>query len=174
MGTVAWRSNTQIAEEARQQQAASLQSKRDQELRDPGLVAKLFAPADQAEEDEARAYIQALRGAPEQAATADAYAVGIAYSAGKLLRYEGGAYAVIIGHTSRVDWPPSSEGSLYRYLGAVDLLESAEALPWIQPTGSHDAYDTGDRVTHNGFTWESQIDANTTVPGSDDRWWTQV
>lgn len=28
-------------------------------------------------------------------------------------------------------------------------------LPWVQPTGGHDAYQIGDRVTHNGKTWES-------------------
>jgi len=35
---------------------------------------------------------------------------------------------------------------------------------WVQPTGSHDSYDTGDKVTHNGDTWESTIDANTYEP----------
>lgn len=45
---------------------------------------------------------------------------------------------------------------------------------WVQPTGAQDAYDTGDRVTYQGVVYESLIDANTTIPGSDPRWWKQV
>jgi hypothetical protein len=36
---------------------------------------------------------------------------------------------------------------------------------WIQPTGAHDAYSLGDRVTHNGFTWESTVNNNVWAPG---------
>lgn len=52
---------------------------------------------------------------------------------------------------------------------------------WVQPTGSQDAYATGDLVTHDnpndgGAIWvyQSNIDANTAEPGRDgtfDRWW---
>lgn len=55
---------------------------------------------------------------------------------------------------------------------------------WVQPTGSHNAYQTGEMVTHNnpndnGAIWvyRSKIDANTTEPGRDgtyDRWWEPV
>lgn len=55
------------------------------------------------------------------------------------------------------------------------VLTSAEEWPeWKQPTGSHDAYNTGDKVTHNGHKYTSNIDGNTTEPGTDDRWWTLV
>ena len=37
--------------------------------------------------------------------------------------------------------------------------------PWVQPTGAHDAYDTGDRVTYQGATWESTINGNVWAPG---------
>ena len=36
---------------------------------------------------------------------------------------------------------------------------------WVQPTGAHDAYNTGDRVTHNGSVWICTIDANVYEPG---------
>lgn len=42
---------------------------------------------------------------------------------------------------------------------------SPEYPTWIQPTGAHDAYNTGDRVTWNGILWESTIDANVWEPG---------
>lgn len=55
---------------------------------------------------------------------------------------------------------------------------------WVQPTGAHDAYQTGEMVTHDnpndsGTIWvySSKIDANTTEPGRDgtfDRWWEPV
>lgn len=39
-------------------------------------------------------------------------------------------------------------------------------FPWIQPTGAHDAYRLGAKVTHNGFTWENTgSDANVWEPG---------
>lgn len=56
--------------------------------------------------------------------------------------------------------------------------------PWVQPTGAHDAYAIGSRVTHDnpnagGAIWvyESKIPANTTQPGRDgtfDRWWQPI
>lgn len=36
---------------------------------------------------------------------------------------------------------------------------------WIQPSGSHDAYNSGDIVTHNGKTWKSNTDGNVWEPG---------
>ena len=42
---------------------------------------------------------------------------------------------------------------------------------WVQPTGSHDAYQAGDRVTHNGKNWESDVDGNSWEPPEQ---WTQL
>lgn len=36
---------------------------------------------------------------------------------------------------------------------------------WIQPTGAHDAYAKGAKVTHNGKKWTSDVDANVWEPG---------
>lgn len=47
-------------------------------------------------------------------------------------------------------------------------------LVWTQPTGAHNAYNTGDIVhypTKEDQLYQSQIDGNTTIPGSDERWW---
>lgn len=37
---------------------------------------------------------------------------------------------------------------------------------WVQPTGAHDAYNLGDRVTFEGQVYESAIDANTWSPAA--------
>lgn len=37
--------------------------------------------------------------------------------------------------------------------------------PWVQPTGAHDAYKHGARVTHDGHTWESLHSGNAHAPG---------
>lgn len=42
---------------------------------------------------------------------------------------------------------------------------------WQQPTGAGDAYAIDVVVIHEGLQYRSLIPANTTTPGSDDRWW---
>ena len=39
-----------------------------------------------------------------------------------------------------------------------------EVLPWEQPESTN-PYMTGDRVTHNGKTWQSTVDNNVWEPG---------
>ena len=70
-------------------------------------------------------------------------------------------------HTSQADWPPDVEKSLYTAIG----LDEDGYPVWAQPTGAHDDYDEGDIVNHNGLLYESQINGNTAVPGTDERWW---
>lgn len=38
-------------------------------------------------------------------------------------------------------------------------------VEWIQPTGAHDAYAKGARVTHDGKKWVSLVDSNVWEPG---------
>ena len=42
---------------------------------------------------------------------------------------------------------------------------------WVQPTGAHDAYNTGDRVTYNGRVYESTMDGNTWSPDAYPQGW---
>lgn len=46
--------------------------------------------------------------------------------------------------------------------------------PWVQPTGGHDAYQIGDRVTFNGQVWESLHNANVWSPTANPSGWTLV
>ena len=65
------------------------------------------------------------------------------------------------GHTIQADWPPDKAASLFSL-----AANPAEEWPeWIQPTGAHNAYKKGDKVTHDGKKWISTADANTWAPG---------
>lgn len=75
-----------------------------------------------------------------------------------------------MGHTSQADWAPDVATSLFTPIG----LDDEGHTVWSAPTGAHDAYAKGDIVNYNGVLYESQIDGNTTVPGTDDRYWTEV
>lgn len=72
-------------------------------------------------------------------------------------------------HTSQADWIPGTTGTASLYT-AIGLDESGHPV-WAQPTGAHDAYNTGDIVNYNGVLYQSRIEGNTTVPGTDDRFW---
>lgn len=61
-------------------------------------------------------------------------------------------------------WPPDTLG-LWQFTLVTD--EPGEEWPeWVQPTGAHDAYNTGDKVSHNGKHWTSDVDGNTWEPGA--------
>lgn len=53
-------------------------------------------------------------------------------------------------------------------------IPSEEWPEWKQPTGAHDAYGLGAKVSHRGKWYIPQIPNNATVPGSDERWWKEV
>lgn len=87
--------------------------------------------------------------------------VGVSYEMGDRVRYEEVLYKVLQAHISQADWTPDIAVSLY-----VNIAEPQEEFPeWVQPTGSHDAYMKGDKVSHNEKHWESNIDANVYEPG---------
>lgn len=49
--------------------------------------------------------------------------------------------------------------------GWREVVSDGGVAAWVQPTGAHDAYGVGDRVLHNGKTWESTSAANSWEPG---------
>jgi hypothetical protein len=96
-----------------------------------------------------------------------------AYPAGVFLTYgvngvgDPQLYKVAQSHISQADWLPDLTPALYTPIGLDD-----NGYPvWAQPTGAHDAYNKGDVVNHNDTLYESLIDGNTTVPGTDARFW---
>lgn len=86
---------------------------------------------------------------------------GKEYAAGKRLEYNGTIYKVLTEHTSQADWPPDAAPSLF----AKVLIPDSNVIPeWEQPESTN-PYAKGDKVTHNGKTWESEVDNNVWEPG---------
>ena len=91
----------------------------------------------------------------------DEWAVDTKYAKDKRLRYEGILYKVLQEHTSQEDWTPDKAVSLF-----VRVDDPSIEFPeWRQPTGAHDAYAEGAKVSHNGKHWISTIPANAYEPG---------
>lgn len=87
--------------------------------------------------------------------------VGHEYQTGDRVQYEGHLYKCIQSHTSQADWIPSTAVSLW-----VEVADPSVEFPeWVQPTGAHDAYMTGDKVSHNEKHWICTMDYCTYEPG---------
>lgn len=84
-----------------------------------------------------------------------------------IIRYNNALYRCLQSHTSQASWTPEASPSLW-VLSDDPAIEWPE---WKQPTGAHDAYSLGAKVSHNDKKWISQIEANTVEPGTDDRYW---
>lgn len=81
-----------------------------------------------------------------------------AYAVGDRIRYESTLYKCVQAHTSQDDWTPDKVPALF-----VEV--SIEEFPdWHQPTGAHDAYNKGDKVSHIGKHWISTVDGNVWEP----------
>lgn len=85
---------------------------------------------------------------------------GIPVVRGELLYYNKNLYRVNQSHTTQNDWPPDITPALFT---KVSLDEYPE---WVQPTGAHDAYNKGDKVSDEGKHWISEIDGNVWKPGT--------
>lgn len=84
------------------------------------------------------------------------------YKEGQRLNYDGSLYKVLQAHTSQDDWAPDAAPSLF----AKVLIPDASVIPeWEQPDSTN-PYMTGDKVKHNGKTWESLVDNNVWEPGT--------
>ena len=87
---------------------------------------------------------------------------GYVYDAGIRLRYNDKLYRVVQAHTSQKDWTPDITPALY-----TEVAEPGTIPGWRQPTGAHDAYNTGDKVhypTETDPVYESTIDNNIWSP----------
>lgn len=83
------------------------------------------------------------------------------YETGQRIRYNGTLYKVLQDHTSQTDWTPEAAPSLF----AKVLIPDPEIIPeWEQPDSTN-PYAKGDKVTHNGKMWVSDIDSNVWEPG---------
>lgn len=84
--------------------------------------------------------------------------IGVEYIVDTRIRYNNILYKCVQAHTSQSDWTPDLTPALW---ATVSIEEFPE---WVQPTGSADAYNTGDKVTFEEHHYISLIDANTWSP----------
>ena len=86
------------------------------------------------------------------------WAIGRAYATGDRVQHGGILYKCVQAHTSQADWTPEATPALW-------VVVSIDEYPeWVQPTGAHDAYNTGDKVSYNGKHYVCTIDGNAYAP----------
>lgn len=86
---------------------------------------------------------------------------GQAYTAGYKVQYGGKLWRCLQAHTSQAGWEPENAPSLW----AKVLIPDTDVIPgWEQPDSTN-PYSAGDKVSHNGKTWVSDIDNNVWEPG---------
>lgn len=95
---------------------------------------------------------------------------GLTYKTNDRLMYNDKFYKVLQDHTSQSDWTPDTASSLY-----VEIADPSNEYPeFKQPTGAHDAYAKGEKVTFEGKKYVSLIDANTWSPSAYSQGWQLV
>lgn len=84
----------------------------------------------------------------------------VVYVPGQLMAHGNVLYEVVQGHTSQAGWQPPLVPALFKVTVPVGVVPA-----WVQPTGAHDAYALGAKVTYNGQVWQSTAAANVWQPG---------
>ena len=83
------------------------------------------------------------------------------YSVGNRVRYDDVLYKCLQAHTAQSTWTPTDAPSLWTKV----LIPSPSVIQeWEQPESTN-PYMKGDKVKHNGKTWESTVDNNVWEPG---------
>lgn len=117
--------------------------------------------------DSALSYLAGLLLTDEQAAAApflfnewDPNSVSYKAEVSKVT-YNDLLYKCLQDHVSQASWNPADAVSLW-----VRIDDPAIEWPeWRQPTGAHDAYPIGAKVSHNEKHWVSNTENNTWEPG---------
>ena len=89
------------------------------------------------------------------------WASGVAYTAGYKVQRSGKLCRCLQAHTSQEGWGPEDAPSLW---AKVLIPDDTVAPEWEQPDSTN-PYSEGDKVSHNGKTWVSDIDNNVWEPG---------
>lgn len=83
----------------------------------------------------------------------------VSYNVDDRRQYDGLLYRCVQQHISQNGWEPP-------HVPALWVRTSTDEWPeWIQPTGAHDAYHAGDKVSHAEKHWVSDVDSNIWEPG---------
>lgn len=95
----------------------------------------------------------------------------VSYSVNDIVRYGTKLYRCVQAHTSQDSWTPDTAPSLW---SSIDIADDGIEV-WTQPTGAHDAYNTGDKVHYPGKSdpvYVSTIDGNVWAPDAYPQGWT--
>ena len=108
-----------------------------------------------------------------------------AYNAGDIVNYNGKLYQSTINGNV---WSPDVYPAGWTVYAATTEPEEPKPEPepepdpepeepptypeWVQPTGAHDAYNTGDIVRYNGTLYQSTINGNVWAPDAYPQGWT--
>lgn len=84
---------------------------------------------------------------------------GIAYIVDQRISHETFLYRCVQAHTSQIGWEPDKTPALWTRVSVEEWPE------WVQPTGAHDAYRIGDKVSYDGKHWICTSDYNVYAPG---------
>lgn len=94
----------------------------------------------------------------------------ISYHKDERLIFNDKFYKVLLDHTSQADWTPDVSVSLF-----VEISDPSIEYPeWKRPTGSHDSYRTGDKITFNNKKYISLVDNNIYSPEEYPANWKEV
>ena len=94
------------------------------------------------------------------------------YKQGEWMIFTDGKYYECLNDTA---YSPTDYSSAWRADGEQETPEPAPSIPeFVQPTGAHDAYKKGDKVSFNGKIYESLIDANVYSPSAYPLGWQEV
>lgn len=90
------------------------------------------------------------------------------YTIGDRIQNNAILYKCVQSHTSQADWTPDVTPALW-------VRVSIEEWPeFVKPTGAHDAYAKGDKITFEGKHYISLIDANVYSPVEYPAGWEEV
>lgn len=103
-------------------------------------------------------YIKTLPEFSDSTDVIELWSANTSYHVNDSAAFDGDIFTCLQSHTSQDGWEPPEAPALWRKSAGGDIQE------WVQPTGSSDAYNSGDKVSHNGKIWESLIDANVWEP----------
>lgn len=93
---------------------------------------------------------------------------GVPVTRKQILRFNDDLYRVNQDHTTQDDWTPDITPALYTKISLEEYPE------WVQPTGAHDAYKKGAKVSDEGKRWISNKDVNIYKPGLVPGDWSEV
>ena len=93
---------------------------------------------------------------------------GLSVKVDERYQYNNVLYRVVQAHTTQADWTPDKTPALFV---VVSLDEWPE---FVQPTGAHDAYKTGDKITYNGEHYVCKMNACTWSPSEYPAAWEKV